>query len=367
MASVRATRVRRLRIRKAVGRATAAVVVLAAGSLYFALEKRVTLVVDGRPEAVTTFSGSVGQLLSDQGIDLVAVEAVRPAPGAPLVDGMTVVVDLIGQVGGGDGIRRPSRGNPFGDAGAWAVVGAEAPLAKLAALPAETLAGGLAEPSRVVWARVVVAGKERDVITDAGTVWELLSAMGIALDEHDRVRPPPGASLRAGMLVRYVDVDVRLRQVRAPIPFATVTLYSSKLAPGQVRVLQPGRPGLMLETVRVRRVDGRTVAREVLRREVIVPAVPERRLVGRRETTSHGTQVGEASWYYAPGTGFTAAHPWLPFGTVVRVTNLENGRSVTVVINDRGPFGGRIIDLSEEAFAAIAPLGQGVCRVRLSW
>ena len=52
---------------------------------------------------------------------------------------------------------------------------------------------------------------------------------------------------------------------------------------------------------------------------------------------------------------------------MVTVTNIVNGESVQVVINDRGPFGGRIIDLSDEAFARIAPLSQGVCRVRLSW
>jgi len=52
---------------------------------------------------------------------------------------------------------------------------------------------------------------------------------------------------------------------------------------------------------------------------------------------------------------------------VVSVTNLANGRTVTVTINDRGPFGGRIIDLSEQAFARIAPLSAGVCQVRLAW
>jgi rare lipoprotein A len=57
----------------------------------------------------------------------------------------------------------------------------------------------------------------------------------------------------------------------------------------------------------------------------------------------------------------------LPFGTVVTVTNLANGNRVQVVINDRGPFGGRIIDLSDQAFARIAPLSQGVCQVRLTW
>jgi rare lipoprotein A len=64
----------------------------------------------------------------------------------------------------------------------------------------------------------------------------------------------------------------------------------------------------------------------------------------------------------------TAAHRTLPFGTVVTVTNLANGQSVRVTINDRGPFiGGRIIDLNDEAFRQIASLGSGVIRVRITW
>jgi rare lipoprotein A len=106
----------------------------------------------------------------------------------------------------------------------------------------------------------------------------------------------------------------------------------------------------------------------VLSRTVLEEALAARRVVGREYDRSHGAQVGEASWYsFAPGSGFTAAHPWLPFGTVVEVTNLANGKTIEVTINDRGPFGGRIIDLSDEAFAALAPLGTGVIDVRLVW
>ena len=62
----------------------------------------------------------------------------------------------------------------------------------------------------------------------------------------------------------------------------------------------------------------------------------------------------------------TAAHKTLPFGTRVRVTNLDNDRTVTVRINDRFPgTKGRIIDLSEASFAAIAPTSQGIARVRV--
>jgi rare lipoprotein A len=109
------------------------------------------------------------------------------------------------------------------------------------------------------------------------------------------------------------------------------------------------------------------VTRVVLGRHVLQEALPERRLVGSASHATSGSQVGEASWYDTPWDGLTAAHPWLPFGTRVTVTNLATGESVVVVINDRGPFGGRIIDLSDEAFAVLAPLGQGVMQVRLTW
>jgi rare lipoprotein A len=62
----------------------------------------------------------------------------------------------------------------------------------------------------------------------------------------------------------------------------------------------------------------------------------------------------------------TAAHKTLPFGTRVMVTNLDNGHSVVVRINDRGPFvGERIIDLSYAAASLIDMVGQGVAPVRL--
>ena len=86
-----------------------------------------------------------------------------------------------------------------------------------------------------------------------------------------------------------------------------------------------------------------------------------------------------ASWY-GPGfhgrltangerynqNGLTAAHKTLPFGTQVRVTNLRNGRSVIVRINDRGPFvGGRVIDLSKGAASVIGLVSSGVAPVQL--
>ena len=68
--------------------------------------------------------------------------------------------------------------------------------------------------------------------------------------------------------------------------------------------------------------------------------------------------VNTASGERLPGGAMTAAHRTLPFGTVVRVTNHQNGRNAVVRINDRGPFvRGRIIDLSPAAGRAIGMSG----------
>ncbi len=88
-------------------------------------------------------------------------------------------------------------------------------------------------------------------------------------------------------------------------------------------------------------------------------------------------EEGLASWYAGKFQGrrtasgeifdtrlMTAAHKTLPFGTLVRVRNLESGRETVVRINDRGPFvEGRIIDLSRAAAEAIGMTGSGLARV----
>lgn len=90
-------------------------------------------------------------------------------------------------------------------------------------------------------------------------------------------------------------------------------------------------------------------------------------------------QTGQASWYgadhqgtqTASGTtfdqaGFTAAHPSLPFGSKIKVTNLANGKSIVVEITDRGPSSGnRIIDLSQAAAKALDMIESGTANVRL--
>jgi rare lipoprotein A len=110
-----------------------------------------------------------------------------------------------------------------------------------------------------------------------------------------------------------------------------------------------------------------------------VPSVPKKNKPAPAPAPSGYTEEGNASWYGVPFHGrhasngeiydmykLTAAHRTLPFETMVRVTNLNNGKSTVVRITDRGPFvDNRIIDLSLAAAREVESVGPGVVPVRV--
>ena len=124
----------------------------------------------------------------------------------------------------------------------------------------------------------------------------------------------------------------------------------------------------------MQQVDARSIdpAKRLTRGEFVL-------LLYRFLKTQDEARFGYASWYgdglaktkLTSGTEYaaknlTAANRTLPFGTIVRVTNLYNGKQVDVVINDRGPFvTGRIIDLSKTAFSALESPSSGVISVQV--
>jgi rare lipoprotein A len=131
-----------------------------------------------------------------------------------------------------------------------------------------------------------------------------------------------------------------------------------------------------LRASRVASLDqGRTASPAIKRRVAAVrrhtPLAP-RRDAGETKAASHGV----ASFYTegtqtASGERFntmemTAAHPTLPFGTRLRVTDVSSGKSVTVRVNDRGPYvQGRVVDVSYSAANALGMVGKGVTNVKL--
>lgn len=259
-------------------------------------------------------------------------------------------------------------------------------------------------PVRTV--RVVVLGKDHDVTTNATTVRQVLAAMGTSPDRNDRVTPLPSTPLHTVQAIRVVDVTLERTQVRRRVAPEVRTIATTDLAPGKTRIAQEGQAGIALATYERIARDGRVAGnRRLVHQTWIQEPVPVIKEVGvaeepdprlrpdgsaaggnsRREGSAANsedqkqgdgkasggggsggdTQSGTATWYRR--NGMVAAHPTLPMGTQVRVTNTATGKSVTVTIDDRGPYSGAIIDLSDDAFDAIAELSTGVISVKLSW
>lgn len=144
---------------------------------------------------------------------------------------------------------------------------------------------------------------------------------------------------------------------------------------GTANAASSAQPGRQIESMAILEVDSVPSWTERM-----IPLMPPAPIASGTTIASAGRVIrGQASWYgpgfygnrtasgevFRPGT-FTAAHRTLPFGTRVRVTNLWNGRSTVVRINDRGPFhGGRVIDLAHGAASELGLTSSGVADVRL--
>ena len=371
------------------GTTVVAGLVLLVGVVNLSLRKHVNLVVDGERQTVATTSNSVQDLLADEGLTLTSAVLVQPSPTRSIANSMTVVVNPARVASGAGAFLAASAPNVTRaapavfesptDVGVWVMAGTST----IAVDPTDLLVESDFSASSVgtspaVPVQVVVLGKVRDVLTNAGTTGELLSAMGIKPDADDRVRPSPETPLHAGTTVAFDAVRVVTSIEAITIPFDVQTEFTPRMTPGTpVKVLQEGRDGRGVGTFQLTRVNGEIESRRLIGRWIEREPVTERRL-SPPESMYAGTtdvpgaegnlQTGHATWYDPPWSGLTAAHPTLPFGTLVTVTDDETGRSVTVTINDLGPFGpGRVIDLSPEAFAVLQPLGAGVLDVQLSW
>ena len=225
-------------------------------------------------------------------------------------------------------------------------------------------ASPLDAPSRLMVVSVRIGRRPQiRVLTNARTVGGLVNALRLGRRVGVRSTPAEGTALRPHQRVRISTIRRVRRTAVENVPFQTLIQYSRDLSGGEVRIERAGRDGRARRTYLITFRNGVRTSTKLLSERILESPVAQ---IEVHAAPISGVEVGGASWYGCGG--MHAAHKTLPFGTAVTVTNLDNGTSVTVTINDRGPFvEGRIIDLCDGAFAQIAPLGQGVANVRITW
>jgi hypothetical protein len=229
-----------------------------------------------------------------------------------------------------------------------------------------------AGPSVSATVMVLHDGKSDTTSSTAPTVGALLQQMGLRVSTLDKVTPSLTAALPGVAVVRIVRITQTTERQNIDVAFRQTTKRSEKVELGVESMAQTGANGLTQKVFRKTFQDGKLVSTVLSSTQVVRQPRDEIKLIGTHQPSCQcqdGSASGLATWYSIGG--LTSASPTLPFGTVVKVTNTDNGRSVNVVIviRDRGPYAGsdRIIDLSPTAFAQIGGLGTGIVPVQLDW
>lgn len=192
-------------------------------------------------------------------------------------------------------------------------------------------------------------------------IWE---NKDIFLGDDDITAPSRKTLIKNGMMITVTHVMIKEEIKNESIAFKKTTNEDAKLGWRVTKTTQKGESGNREVKYKIVYYDGKEISRKVLEKNVTKDPVDE--VVTQGTLVKTGKEyTGVASWYAYTGT-LSAANPWLPMGSYVKVTNKDNGKSVIVKINDRGPFGnGRIIDLDKVAFEKIAPLGQGTASIKM--
>ena len=222
---------------------------------------------------------------------------------------------------------------------------------------------------------VIRHDSEKRIRTNAGNVLDALKEMGITLKPGELVKPELDKSIVDRMVIHIFGEGEDILVERVPIAYNVIYRDDPNLFVGEQMIVQKGRDGEKEQTLKIVRQNGRIIEYQVMKEKIL--RKPRSAIIRRGTKVGGVSLTGTATWY-GPGfygkntangevldkTSLTAAHLSLPFGTRVKVINLQNGRSCIIRVNDRGPFGcSHIIDLSVASKNAV---GMGsVALVRL--
>jgi rare lipoprotein A len=169
----------------------------------------------------------------------------------------------------------------------------------------------------------------------------------------------PVSGARVRNVIRLFAVVVGAALLAACAQSSVVPRNSGFVGSGQQASLQHNRTASWVTNKRVASVKKHT---PFARHNNAAPTQIASRGIASFYTEDQETASGEKFDTHE----LTAAHPTLPFGTRLRVTNVTTGRSVTVRVNDRGPYvPGRVVDVSHSAADALGMVESGIAKVRL--
>lgn len=372
----------------------------------YSLVKDVTIDIDGQVSSRSVLYGTVAELLTAQGVTLTGHDEVSPTLPSAVSDGTIINVRHGRQINLTlDGVPLTVWTTQSTVGTALTAFGVDTRNANVSATLSSSIGldGATLTVDTAKNVTVTAGGTTREVST-TGSVSDALIAAGVNVDTDDLVTPSADTALSDGLAITAVNVESKLVTRTSAIPFAQTSTNDPTLTAGTSTVKTKGVDGVTTHTIAQTLHDGVVVTETEQSAVLTTPAIDQVTLVGTKAkaaaapaastssstsssaATSSGSSVTPASGNvcqasnYGNGdgtdggptasgeifraSGMTAAHKTLPLGTKIKVTNVANGKTVVVRINDRGPYvAGRCLDLSYGAFTQIGSASSGVLTV----
>jgi uncharacterized protein YabE (DUF348 family) len=207
-------------------------------------------------------------------------------------------------------------------------------------------------------------GRKINAASQMKNVQDILFENNISLGEDDITTPSRLSSVADNTQIKVIRVKIEQQTVHKDISFEIQSTEDDKLSWRTKKIQQKGAKGTREIIYKVVSYDGKEISRKELSESVIKDPVDEISVQGTYMKLGKEKR-GQGTWYAFKG-GLFAASTTIGRGGYAKVTNMDNGKTVVVQINDYGPQGkGRIIDLDKVAFEEIASLGAGVINVKV--
>ncbi len=256
---------------------------------YSALSRQMTLSLDGETSSIRTMSGTVGDVLADEGIKVTSHDIVAPGLDEQVADGARITVrfgrPLELTV---DGQQQTHWVHSTDVAGALAeigrrYVGADLSASRGAAIDRTGMSLTVFTPKNLT----LQVGKDDAVAQEVAgaTVADVLSTLGVDADEDDIVKPSRDALVTEGMTIKVIKVRIAEKSVAGEaVPFQTIERKNANLDAGTRRVLKKGVEGLRDVTYRLEFRNGELKARKVVSETVLKAPVDEVVEVGTKSS-----------------------------------------------------------------------------------
>lgn len=217
---------------------------------------------------------------------------------------------------------------------------------------------------RALKIKIEVDGKLHDTYTLQKNIETAIAENKIILGRLDKVSPeknlPPSQNLK--IIITRINIEEKI--ISEDIDFLISYKKDPELSWREEKIETPGKKGTREVKYKITYKNGQEVSRLVLEKNIVQKPITQVIVKGTYMKLGKPAK-GQGTWYAYKG-GLFAASTSIPKGSFAKVTNLANGKSIVVQINDYGPQGkGRIIDLDKVAFEELASLGAGIIGVKV--